>query len=78
MLGDKDQDKHMVFITEKASDFPADDEPTTETTGDNNVIVFAEIGVEDRTGTAYEWRVDCVEGESGNRRGGDTWEFSLK
>ena len=54
LLGDKDQDKHMVFITEKASDFPADDEPTTETTGDNNVIVFAEIGVEDRTGTAYE------------------------
>ena len=68
----------MVYIAEKASDFPTDDEPTTETTGDNNVIVFAEIEFEVITGTAYDWRVDCVEGELGNRRGGDTWEFSLK
>ena len=44
----------MFYIAEKASDFPADDEPTTETTGDNNVTVFAEIGFEVITGTAYD------------------------
>ena len=73
-----DEDKHMVYIAEKTSDFPSDDAPTTEMTGDNNVVVFAEIGFEVSTGTAYKWRVDCVEGGSGNRRGGDIWEFSMK
>ena len=73
-----DEDKHMVYIAEKTDDFPADDEPTTEMTGDNNVVVFAEIGFEVSAGTAYKWRVDCVEGEAGKRRTGDTWEFSLK
>ena len=68
----------MVYIAEKTEDFPSDDEPTTEMTKDNNVIVFDEIGFAVSAGTAYKWRVDCVEGESGKRRSGETWEFSMK
>ena len=60
----------MIYIAEKSTDFSADDEPTTEMTGDNNVIVFAEIRFEVNAGTAYKWRADCVEGESGIRRVG--------
>ena len=30
----------MVYVTEKDSDFPPNDAPTTEITGDNNVVVF--------------------------------------
>ena len=67
----------MVYVTEKDSEFPPNDAPTTEITGDNNVVVFDDIKFTIKSGTEYKWRVDCVEGETNNRRKGDTWSFTM-
>ena len=72
------EDKHIVYIVEDTLNIPPQDGPTTEMTGDNNVIVFKDIGFEVVTGRRYKWRVDCVEGKSGARRTGQTWKFTFK
>ena len=71
-------DKHFVYVAEIDSDFPPNDDPTTETTGDNNVVVFDDIDLNIKSGTEYKWRVDCVEVETNKRRRGDTWSFILQ
>lgn len=71
-------DKHLVYVTEKDSDFPSNDDPTTEITGDNNVVVFDDIKFTIKSGTEYKWRVDCVEGETSKTRRGDTWSFTMQ
>merc|ERR1712080_361608 len=71
-------DKHLVYVAEKDSDFPPNDEPTTEITADNNVVVFGDIIFTINPGTEYKWRVDCVEGETSKVREGDTWSFTMQ
>ena len=72
-----EDDKHMVYIAKKDEDMPALDEPTTEMSGEGNVIVFKDINFSVSPGEAYKWRVDCVEGETQKRRKGATWKFTI-
>ena len=67
----------MVYIAKNSTDFPPMDEPTTEMTGDGNVIVFKDLDFKVSTNIWYKWRVDCVEGENKKRREGDTWLFRM-
>ncbi len=68
----------MVYVAKKDSDFPSNDEPSAEITGDNNVVVFEDIEFTIESGTEYKWRVDCLEGETSIRRRGDTWAFTMQ
>jgi len=71
-------DKHLVYIAEMGATFAAVDEPTLVLIGDQNVILFKEIGfslIPDRT---YKWRVDCLDGDTGiKQQTGDVWSFTM-
>ena len=67
----------MVYIAKEHHEFPPDDEPTTQITGDGNVVVFEDIGLEIMSDKKYLWRVDCVEGATKKRRQSDKWAFTM-
>jgi len=71
-----DLDKHLVYITEKGSDFPND--PIAETSANGNVVVLDDHGYKLESGTTYLWRVDCLEDSNGKLRMGDIWSFAIK
>ena len=71
------RDKHTVYIAKEHSDFPSIDEPTTEMSGDGNVVILEDIDFTISPGKSYKWRVDCVEGDTNNRRTGDIWSFKM-
>ena len=68
----------MVYIAKNSTDFTPVDEPTTELTGNGNVIIFGDIDFKVSANIWYKWRVDCVEGATKNRREGNTWLFRMQ
>lgn len=70
-------DKHMVYIAKNSTDFPPNDQPTTELTGDGNVIVFKDIDFHPVDHIWYKWRVDCVKGSTNKRISSDEWLFRI-
>merc|ERR1719430_1970351 len=71
------EDKHMVYIAKNSTDFPPLDQPTTELTGEGNVIVFKDIGFTVLPNKWYKWRVDCFKGATSQRLSSDTWLFRM-
>ena len=70
-------DKHMVYITQQSDEFPPHDQPTAEMVEDNNIVSFSDLSEEIISGVKYKWRVDCIDGDTGNRRSGDVWTFTM-
>jgi len=68
----------MVYISIHDEDFPPVEDPTTETRGDGNVIVFKDIKFSVVPDVWYKWRVDCVEENSKKRRQSGTWLFRIQ
>ena len=54
----------MVYVAKKDSDFPSNDEPTAEITGDNNVVVFDDISCEDGVISRFFRQNDNVKQEA--------------
>ena len=71
-------DKHAVFISKNDEEFPSVDEPTTEMTGNGNVIIFSDIDFNVVPDVWYKWRVDCVEGNANKRRQSEIWRFKMQ
>ena len=67
----------MVYIAKESSVFPSLDEPTTVMVGIGNVIVLEDIDFTISSGKSYKWRVDCVQGDTNQRRTGHTWIFKM-
>ena len=71
----------MVYVAMNGEDFPADDLPTAELSGEDNIVYLKDIDVEVSSGMDYKWRVDCVPSTNAKqykqRRTGDTWIFTI-
>jgi len=74
-------DKHAIYIAQSDNDFPADDLPSAELAGDDNIVAFSGIDVQISSGVQYKWRVDCVKAatlkQASQRRTGETWTFTM-
>ena len=74
---DGEEDRHLVYISQKSDEFPPLDHPSAELFGEHNMINFSGIDIDIVSGESYKWRVDCVEGTNSKRRTGDEWIFML-
>ena len=71
----------MVYVSLNDEDFPSEDNPTAELSGDDNIIPLKNIDTEIIPGEAYKWRVDCVPSTNvkkhKQRRTGKVWIFTI-